>query len=134
MTMNPFFLGPSPAAALQAGLRHQQSGRFEAAREIYRGVLEREPRNHMAMELLGLLAHRESRRPDAIKLLRGAVALAPATPDWHNNLGIVLADRAVDDAERDEALRCFRRAIELKPGFPRGASQPRHRVGEAARQ
>src|SRR5438309_1257597 len=114
MPMNPFSPGPSTSDALQTGLHHQQSGRLEAAREIYRRVFDREPKNAGAVELLGLLAHQEGRGREAIELLRQAVELSPLTPDWHNNLGIVLAERAMDEAERREAVERFRRAIELK--------------------
>ena len=113
----PFSPGISIAAALQTGLLHQQAGRLEAAREIYQRVRELEPTNAGAVELLGLLAHREGRGREAVELLREAVRLSPLTADWHNNLGIVLNDRAIDKAAGGEAVEPFRRAIELKPEF-----------------
>ena len=39
----------------------------------------------------------------------------------HNNLGNALKDQG----RLDEALACFRRAVELKPALLRGGKQPR---------
>jgi serine/threonine protein kinase/tetratricopeptide (TPR) repeat protein len=53
----------------------------------------------------------------AIRFCAAAVAIRPNSPVAHNNLGIALQRQK--KPVRDEAIRCYRKAIELEPRFAR---------------
>ena len=134
-------------ALLQAGLKHQQSGQIDQAKALYEQVLSREPNQPDALHLLGLIAVMQGRRPQAIELIRRAIASRSDVAAFHVNLGNVLAEShdlagaavAYDAALRldpslpevhnnlgnmlvrlrqgREAAASYRRAIELRPQY-----------------
>ncbi len=59
----------------------------------------------------GITLINQGKAADALPLLRRAVELNPASPDYHHNLGVALAHRG----DLDEAIACFRAALRLKP-------------------
>ena len=77
------------AEAFQIATQHYQAGRLQLAGEAVINILAAEPSHADALCLLGLIAHQ------------------------HNQLGIAFSERA----NWDDAIACFRRALELKPGY-----------------
>jgi protein O-GlcNAc transferase len=77
---------------LQLAFAHHQAGRRMEAEELCRRMLEREPGNAGALQLLGLMAQQQGRPEVALKLMRMAVGTDPGVADYHNSLGTVLAD------------------------------------------
>jgi tetratricopeptide (TPR) repeat protein len=51
---------------------------------------------------------------EAIKEFRASLAIAPASPEALNNLGIALGSQG----KLEEAIAQFQRALKLRPGFP----------------
>jgi Flp pilus assembly protein TadD len=68
---------------------HFASGRYAAAEEAYRKILEQAPKNHYALSNLGVVLFRAGKLPAAEEVLREAVAVAPGDAFSHTTLGIV---------------------------------------------
>ena len=78
---------------LAAGARHHEAGRFREAEQLYRRVLQRNPNNAEALNLLGVLAAQAGRPRDAKDLMAKAVAIEPGNPEFHYNLALVYQGR-----------------------------------------
>ena len=101
----------SSMALLREGLEHHRSGRLREAFACYRQVLEFEPAQPDAHNLLGMLTQQAGNAPLAITFLERAVELDPGAPAFWLNLG-----RARMAAGRTpEALQALERAILLGP-------------------
>ncbi|MBI1776384.1 MAG: tetratricopeptide repeat protein [Proteobacteria bacterium] len=96
---------------LTAGLALHQAGRLSEAAEHYEHVLDREPRNAEALNLLGVIWHQRGDQQRAIDLLNEALRCRPDAVIYHVNLGSALA--AAGNA--GWAVRNFRRAVALGP-------------------
>lgn len=103
----------SSAAAVAEALEHHRAGRLAQAEAGYRSVLERDPDNPDASNLLGMIALDTGFEADAIELFERAVAADPTTGGYLLNLG-----NALLSARRlDEAAAAYRRAMALDQGI-----------------
>ncbi len=85
-------------ALLMAMQLHQQ-GYLDAAQELYRRLLELDPRNANALHYMGVLLHTRGRSEEAIEYMRQSIALDRGVADWHANLGnVMLHLRRFEDA------------------------------------
>ncbi|HYD58638.1 MAG TPA: tetratricopeptide repeat protein [Burkholderiales bacterium] len=100
-------------SALREAVSLHQSGRFEEAAERYRNVLEADPENPFALQLLGTLQAQQGRYDDAVELFDRAIARKPDYPDAHNNRGSAL--KALGRV--GEALQSVERALALDPAY-----------------
>ncbi len=99
--------------ALARAAEHHQSGRLQAAEQLYRQILQVEPNQPDALHLLGLIAHQVGQHERAVELINRAVALNENSPSFHNNLG-----GAYHALRRlNEAVASFQRALKLKPDY-----------------
>ncbi len=73
--------------AIQTALVHHQAGQLLQAEQIYRRILEAEPRNVQALHLLGVIASQTGRHEAAIKLISDAIELDANNAILHLNLG-----------------------------------------------
>ena len=97
----------------------KDQGRFEQAVDAYRGAIELKPDPGRGPQQPGqcLLASRVAltrRSPPTA----GLSQLEPDDAEAHNNLGNAFKDQG----HLDEALACFRKAVELKPDYAEAAS------------
>jgi tetratricopeptide (TPR) repeat protein len=99
------------AQTMQAAVQELQSGNLKQAAELLEQVVEFQPRHAGAWQLLGVIAFQRNHNDLALELMRRSIGLAPDLPDFHNNLGNVLAKMK----RLEEAVKCFERAIELRP-------------------
>jgi predicted O-linked N-acetylglucosamine transferase (SPINDLY family) len=99
--------------ALAIAIQHHQSGRLQAAEQIYRQILAVEPNQAHAWHLLGVLAHQVGRHEVAVEYIGRAIRWNGDEADFHNNLGV--AYRAL--RRIPEAVACYRRALDLKPDY-----------------
>lgn len=101
------------AEALQIAVEFQRSGRLGEARALYLRILEVDPRNAMALHLLGLIERREGRRDKALDLIRSALEIAPEMADACCNLASTLSELG----RIDEAAAAQRRALTIDPAL-----------------
>lgn len=83
-----------------------------ALHSLLRRVLEDQPANHEARQLLGVACGMQGRHEEALSHLGLALALSDFQPDWLFNLGNVL--RGAGQSEL--ALAAYRRLVSLAPG------------------
>ena len=95
----------------QSALALLRQGHLDAAELAYAEVLKERPDDFLAVHRLACIAMQTGRHPQALGLLRRAVALNPDSAAAHRNLGAVLMR-----LERPrEALASYDRAIGLEP-------------------
>ena len=90
---------PTVKEVLQQAVALQSQGKNREAAAYYEAVLKVEPTNADALHLLGLVASSEKDYRRAEDLIRKALDIAPSSPVFHSNLGIILrfSDR-IDEA------------------------------------
>jgi len=88
-----------------------RSGKVAQAEWALRKILNREPRNAKAMDLMGAIALLRGQTLQAVQWLMQAVAVSPGDADLQYNLGVMLA--SAGDVER--AIDAYTRAIALRP-------------------
>jgi protein O-GlcNAc transferase len=101
------------AHTFDQALRHHQSGNFQQAEELYRQILQADPRHVEAWHLLGLIAGRFSRNDLACEYIGQALRLQPNYHVAHNSLGTVLQNLG----RLEEAAASYCEALRLKPDF-----------------
>lgn len=97
---------------IEAGLAHQQAGRFAEASAIYREILRAQPNHADALHLLGLVAYHEGRLEEAVEWIMRAIGVAPSAM-FYGNLGNALGGLGRHAA----ALECYRQAIALQSDY-----------------
>ena len=99
--------------ALALAIQYHQAGRLQDAEQIYRQILEVEPRQADALHLLGVLAHQAGNHGLAVDFIGRAIGLKGTQAAFHNNLGE--AYRAL--RRWPEAVACYGRALSLNPDY-----------------
>lgn len=102
-----------PSAEIQAALAHLNRNELAPAQSLLLYVLESQPENAQALQLLGVIRHHEGRGDEAEALYRRSLAADPGQPHVHHNLGNLL--RAVGRV--DDAVAAQQEAIRLKPNY-----------------
>ena len=98
---------------IQAAVVRHRGGDLSGAEDIYHEVLEQNPDNFDALQLLGTLAGQTQRLELAVAYLDRAIALKPDHAEVHSGRGNVLKNLK----RFDEALASYDRAIALKPEY-----------------
>jgi len=102
---------PTIREALSQAVALHQTGKLPQAEQIYRQVLQADPRNADAWHLLGVMHAQVNQHNAAVEHIRRAIEIDPRQAAFHANLGA-----AYQKLKRtDEAIACFRRALELNP-------------------
>jgi tetratricopeptide (TPR) repeat protein len=104
---------PGADLLLSRALAAHQQGRVEEAERTYREILANEPTNAIALHYLGMSTWQRGDAKAAEPLLRESIALLGTVPDFHSNLGLLLRDAR----RTDEAIGCFRKALEVDAGW-----------------
>jgi len=99
------------AAAFQRGMTLHQQGRLDEAAADYQRALQLEPRNIMALNLVGVISLQKNDPHSAIDLFGKALALEPENPALHLSRGTAFS--MLD--QHEAALACYERAIALDP-------------------
>ena len=95
--------------------QHLKAGRANEAADLCREVLARAPSHAGALHLLGVTALQADQPQAALDLIDRAIAIDGRWAPFHNNRGSAL--RAV--GREAEAAASFRRALTLRPDYPR---------------
>ena len=99
--------------ALQAAVARHQAGQLAEAEQIYRQILAW-PRTMPMLDICweSFCISRDEVN-QGIEYIRQAIALNPGCEGYHLNLGGVY----LDSGQVDEAIRCFRQALQQKADF-----------------
>lgn len=97
----------------EQALHFFQTGEEEKAISLCQKILGDNPRHANALHLLAGIAHGKGQHRQAIDMISQAVAIAPRTPLFHFNLGII--HKSV--LEFDLARAAFEKALALKPDY-----------------
>jgi len=89
------------------------AGDFGRVQILCEDALDIDPRQADALELLGLMGHRNRDLGSAIEYFSRSVKAWPNNAIFHNNLGSML----VQSGRTEEAAGLFRRALEIDPGL-----------------
>lgn len=96
---------------LSLAVQHHEAGRLKAAERLYKSVLKANPKNAVALNLLGVLAFQSGQHNKAIRLIGKAISVNPNYAFAHFNLGNVFKYRGkLADAEA-----AFGRVVTLNP-------------------
>src|SRR5207249_9035653 len=112
--------------AIGLAIQHQRSAMPAQAEQIYRQILQYEPDQPDALNLLGVLCFQSGRLREGFELLMRAVAVAPNIAEFHNNLGVIC--QAIGNLP--EAEKQFRIAIQLRPEYAEAMNNLGAMVGE----
>ena len=96
---------------LGEAVEHHEAGRLKKAERLYKNVLKSNPRNSIALNLLGVLNYQGGRHGKAIQLIGKAVSISPDYAFAHFNLGNVYKYRG----KLGEAEAAFRKVVALSP-------------------
>ena len=99
---------------LEQGRQLHREGRLDEAAAVYQKILDEDPKNAEALQLLGVVALQKGDFPRAIRLIRDAMAMAGENPDYLNNLGQAL----YGSGDLAGALDSYRRALKRNPRHP----------------
>ncbi|MEG3619965.1 tetratricopeptide repeat protein [Magnetovibrio sp. PR-2] len=97
--------------SLNGAVQHHRAGQLHEAEQLYRQVLQADPRQPDALYLLGLLAFQSGQHASSVELLTKAIAITPERSEVHCVLG--KAYTALHDFEHAQAA--FGKAISLNP-------------------
>jgi predicted O-linked N-acetylglucosamine transferase (SPINDLY family) len=104
---------PSINAVLNQALQDFNRGNLEEAKKKLSYILNIQPRNIAALEILGALFFRQGYPQQAIKPLQKITKIKPGYPEAWHNLGIALLALK----QYEQALAVYDRAIALKPEY-----------------
>jgi tetratricopeptide (TPR) repeat protein len=98
---------------VEAGLAHQQAGRWTEAESCYQQALAVQPDHADALHLLGVVAYQTARHDVAVAFIRQAIRRNGRNPFYFFNLGLALKCLG----RLDEALASYDRAVALDAGY-----------------
>ena len=96
---------------LKQAIEAHLQGQLGRAEDLYRVVLDGDPTNPVLYANLGTLCLATGRYPEAIDLLKQALALKPDYALALNSLGIVWQQQQ----DWEQALHCYQQALDLQP-------------------
>jgi tetratricopeptide (TPR) repeat protein len=99
--------------SLQLAIEHHTAGRLTEAEGIYQAILKVDPRQPVALHLLGVIARQVGKGEVAFELISKALAVNPNYAEAHNNLGNTLKGLG----RFDEALASYQKALAIKPNY-----------------
>lgn len=98
---------------LQKAIAHHQAGRLVEAEAGYRQVLGLNAGNAIAKQYLGVLLMQRGQPVKGELMIREAITVMPAVPDFHNNLGLCLRQQG----RLRESVLAYRKALAIKPDY-----------------
>ncbi len=96
---------------LRAALSHHRSGRLTQAEAVYGEILEREPDQPDALNLLGVLALQRGEPEAAVKRIRQAIGVRSGEDGYYANLAEALRQLG----RGEEAIATYQQALALAP-------------------
>ena len=106
-------LPPKDQSALNTAIRFHQSGSIDKAKDIYQGLLKKNPENVNLNYLLGAVAVQQKEWLKAVGLIDKAIKVNPDNPTFYYNRA--LANYGMQNLE--EAILDYGLAISKKPDY-----------------
>ena len=78
--------------ALDLAVQHHTAGRLSQAENIYQQILENDPNQPAALNLLGVTAHQVGKNDLAVDLISKALEIKPDYAEAHNSCGVILKE------------------------------------------
>ncbi len=99
--------------ALELGLQHHSAGRLSEAENIYKQILQNDPKQSTALHLLGVIAYQVGKYQTAVELITKAITINPDFAEAHNNLGNVF----MEQGKLEEAAENYHNALTINSDF-----------------
>ena len=100
-------------ALLEKGIAYQLEGKTDDARAVFRGILQSNPSQPDALNLLGVIEASQGNMNEGIELLYHAVMLRPRDPVILNNIGHTCSKMY----QFQKAIEFLQRAVAINPRF-----------------
>ena len=102
----------APDAGLnRQAMKHYQTGHFREAEQLFRRLLQQDPKNWQFALMLGLSRHSQGDSDEGFKWVKRSVELGDGQPSTHYYYGRLLTDSGKPSAAREQ----FAQAIALDP-------------------
>ncbi|MDB5335027.1 MAG: hypothetical protein JWN70_646 [Planctomycetaceae bacterium] len=98
---------------LASAVQHHQACRLDQAAQLYRQILQAEPKQADAWHLLGVASSQAGRHEVAADCINRAIALNPKAAAFYGNLGNVYTSLG----KIEDAVNAYQQALQLKPDF-----------------
>ena len=97
--------------SIDLALQHHAAGRLPEAESIYQQILQTDPNQPVALNLLGAIAHQVGKHDTAVDLITKALTIQPDYAEAHGNLGNAFKELG----KLDEAVASYHKALAIKP-------------------
>ncbi|MFW9261164.1 tetratricopeptide repeat protein [Nostoc sp. CALU 546] len=97
--------------SLELAVQHYQAKRFTQAEQVYRQIIEVNPRQAEALYGLGMLAQQQKEYQNAESFFQATLQLQPEIAAVHNSLGYSLQQQG----KLEDAIACYQKALEILP-------------------
>src|SRR4051812_44498279 len=101
----------SAQALIDRAIALHGAGNYLGAEEIYRQILAADPRQPVALHLLGVLRSQTGDKDKGVELITRAIAINPRVPDFHANLALAY----IEKGDPQPAIAAARAALALDP-------------------
>ena len=108
----------------ELAFRRHQAGQLREAEELYRSILEADPRQLDCLHFLGMIALQDGRAEEAVDLIGQAIAANDRIAAYHG--GIAEAYRTL--GKRNSAIAHYRKAVAHRAEALGGAHHARRSV------
>ncbi len=98
---------------LREALGHYQAGRLDEARAVYLAMLEQQPYQVEAMQMLGIIAYQTREYDRAINYFQQVISIKQDWPETYNNLGACFWEQG----KIEQAIAAYKQAIAVKPDY-----------------
>ncbi|MDA1091424.1 MAG: tetratricopeptide repeat protein, partial [Proteobacteria bacterium] len=102
--------------AMNIAMQRHSDGNLAEAEAIYRQVLETDPNDPFALQLLGVIAHQGGDHETARELIEKAISIKPDFIEAFSNLGLVLQELG----RLEDAAESFAKALAINPDYANG--------------
>ncbi|MBN3922249.1 tetratricopeptide repeat protein [Nostoc sp. NMS4] len=97
--------------ALQLAAKYQRAKRFIQAEEVYRQIIDVNPKQSEALYGLGMLLQQQGKYQNAEQFFQAALELQPEAGPIYNSLGFALQQQG----KLEEAIACYEKALLILP-------------------
>jgi tetratricopeptide (TPR) repeat protein len=99
--------------ALDLAVQHHNEGRLPEAEKLYNQILQADPKQPIALHLLGVIAYQVGKNDVAVDLISKALDVMPDYVEAYNNLGNAFNGMG----KLEEAVASYRKALAIKPDY-----------------